>query len=507
LSDTADISPLVASLLEDRMGGAQCAVRFGETMMTYTALRDAVLSSAAALHEAGVRPGDRVAICLPKSLASLTLILGTLAAGAAYVPLNHRLPAAQLHAILEDLQPRLFIAGAAVHATLAPESLPGLRVASAPAGPGLAFGDVTRFPGNASVPPSPEGLAAVLYTSGTTGEPKGIMLSHDNLFSFSDWAARTFRISARDTVSSHAPFHFDLSIFDIFTTLQRHATLCLLDEATTRFAGAVRRVIESAQITVWYSVPTALAQLQERGALKGLNSLRLVLFAGEVFPTPILRRAMAWLPATEFVNLYGPTETNVCSWYRVPGPPDSDFDTLPIGGACDHLDVTLLDEDGKPVAPGETGEICVAGSGVMMGYWRRPGLTEASRVNFRAGTYRTGDYGVLRRDGMTMLLGRRDQQVKVRGHRIELLALEATLNAHPAVREAIAVPAGDAATRRLSVFLTARDAPVDAAILRSFVASRLAPYYVPDRIEWVTDLPRTATGKVDRGALNRRVSH
>jgi amino acid adenylation domain-containing protein len=504
LSETAYLSPLIAPLLEDRAGASQPAVRAGDLVMSYGELRQAVRSCADGLRRSGVRPGDRVAICLPKSLSSLTMILGTLAAGAAYVPLNHRVPGTQALAILEDIRPRMLIAAPETMALLEPAHLPGLLLARPASTPGEPFDAITRFPGGNLDVPSPPDLAAVFYTSGTTGEPKGIMLSHRNMASFVYWASDAFRISAADRISSHAPFNFDLSVLDIFATLGRHATVSLLDETTARFPGAVRRIIETHGITVWYSVPTALAQLQARGALSGLRNPRLALYAGEVFPTPILRRVMADMPDTEFVNLFGPTETNVCAYYRLPGPPDSDFDTVPIGIPCEHLDVSLLGEDGTPVAAGEAGEICVAGSAVTAGYWQRPDLTHATRAGGRSGTYRTGDFAFIRGDGMMMLVGRRDQQVKVRGFRIELLGLEATLNACPAVREAVAVPTGDAADGGLTVFLTAAESQPEDSAVRAFVASRMAPYYVPDRIEWLTDMPRTTTGKIDRGALRLR---
>ena len=498
-------SPLIAPLLEDRAGAAHPAVSAGDVVLSYGELQRAVTMTADELRRSGVRPGDRVAICLPKSIATLTLILGTLAAGAAYVPLNHRLPAAQLRTILTELRPRLLIAANDLADTLDPDALPGLRVAVTDGVPGARFVTLQRLHGAAPDVASPEDLAAVLYTSGTTGEPKGIMLSHQGMTSFVDWAADTFEVSAADRASSHAPFHFDLSVLDIFCTLNRHATLHLLDETTTRFPGVMRAAIDKIGITMWYSVPTALAQLQARRALKGVQSLRLVLFAGEVLPVPVLRQVMADLPDVEFANLYGPTETNVCTWYRVPGPLPAEVGTLPIGQPCAHCDITLRDLDGAPVAAGETGEICVTGPAVMLGYWQKPTLTTAARVAGQAGSYRTGDLGYVRGDGELMLVGRRDQQVKLRGHRIELLALEAALNSHPSVQEAIAVVAQDAAEGQLCVFLSpSGSATGTPSELREFLAARLAPYYLPDRFEFVAELPRTANGKADRSALRLR---
>jgi len=289
---------------------------------------------------------------------------------------------------------------------------------------------------------------------------------------------------------------------DIFCTLSRRGTVHLIDETTARFPGAVRAFIETRKISVWYSVPTALVQLQERDALTGLQSLRLILFAGEVFPVPVLRRLMNSLPRPEYVNLYGPTETNVCTYYRLPGPPASDLEALPIGRPCEHLEVSVRDEGGAALPNGETGEICVAGPAVMQGYWRREVATRACRLPGRDDSYRTGDFGRVRADGNLVFTGRRDQQVKVRGHRIELLAFEAVLQAHPNVREAAAfVVPNETAGASLAAFIVPRERPTELAEVRKFLGTRLPPHYQPDHIDWLDEMPRTSNGKCDRASL------
>jgi amino acid adenylation domain-containing protein len=507
MSATPPVAALLEPILADAIAGAnQPAVCARDSSITYAQLRGDVFAVRDWLLRNGVAAGERVAVCLPKEIATVEIILGIMAAGAAYVPLNHRLPTIQLRRIIDDLQPSLLIAGRELAQALGGETghPGGMGLATTgKSGPALGLDLLGTLSGARPKELAPANdLATLLYTSGSTGDPKGIMLTHRNVASFVEWAANTFEVSSSDRVLSHAPLHFDLSLFDIFCTLTRHGTVHLVDEMMARFAGAVRGLIESAGISVWYSVPTALMQLQERRALEGIRSLRLVAFAGEVFPVPILRQLMDDVPAAEFVNLFGPTETNVCTYYRLPGPPASDLEPLPIGRPCEHLEVDLLDPAGSPVRMGETGEICVSGPAVMRGYWQQEALTRATKLAGRVDSYRTGDYAYQRGDGILMFVGRRDQQVKVRGHRVELLALEATLNAHPDVRESAAMLVADERVGgTLMVFAVPRREPVALADICGFIGTRLAPSYRPDRIEWLSDMPRTVTGKCDRTAL------
>jgi amino acid adenylation domain-containing protein len=442
-----------------------------------------------------------VALCLPKSIRAVETIVAVLAVGAAYIPLNHRLPVTQLARILADLRPKLLIADAALAAPLR-DAAPELRTAVlAESRAGIEI-SAPRYQLPSPDWQSPDDLAAVLYTSGSTGEPKGIMLSGGNLESFVDWAAETFAVTSADRLVSHAPFHFDLSIFDIFGALSRHASVHLIDETEVRFPGRIRQLIEANKLSIWYSVPTALAQLQQRRALQNLASLRLVMFAGEVFPVPVLRRLMDDLPRASYVNLYGPTETNVATYHKLAAPPSSDLDPIPIGIPCEHLDVIVCDPAGDEVAVGEMGEICVTGPSVMLGYWNRPSLTADTRLRGRTDSYRTGDHGWRRSDGALMFAGRRDQQVKLRGHRVELLALESALHAHPDVEDAAATVAGNATEDALAIFVVRRSgASLSYSDIRGYIAERLPPSYVPDRVEFLSAMPRTANGKCDRRAL------
>jgi acyl-coenzyme A synthetase/AMP-(fatty) acid ligase len=260
------------------------------------------------------------------------------------------------------------------------------------------------------------------------------------------------------------------------------------------------------RISVWYSVPSILTMLVLRGQLEkhDLSALRTILFAGEVFPTKYLHQLMEALPAVRFANLYGPTETNVCTWYEVPRSDEVPAAT-PIGKAIDDVSVFVVDEHGAPVAPGEVGELCVTGPTVMHGYWNDAERTARSLSVEREGaeerrTYRTGDLARQEPSGDWLLLGRRDAQIKSRGYRIELGDIEAAINEHPSVIEcaAVAVP-DEVVTNRIKAFV-APDS-VDEKELQRFCLERLPRYMVPEVWELRDELPKTSTGKIARSSL------
>jgi acyl-coenzyme A synthetase/AMP-(fatty) acid ligase len=266
----------------------------------------------------------------------------------------------------------------------------------------------------------------------------------------------------------------------------------------------VAAVLEQQRISVWYSVPTALRLLREYGGLqrRDLSSLRLIFFAGEVFPVPSLRRLMEQLSHPRYVNLYGPTETNVCTYHILEVPPGEDEISIPIGIPCEHLAVTIRGEDGQPVASGQVGEICVTGPGVMQGYWQQQEVTKSVRFDGLDDSYRTGDFGYWS-DSAIRLAGRRDQQIKIRGHRVELLEIESQLVTHPQVDQAaVVLLAPHSLQAELVAFVTPANGgkPTQASLL-SHCCQRLPDYAVPARVVIRDELPTTSTGKVDRQRL------
>ncbi|HSD09891.1 MAG TPA: AMP-binding protein, partial [Candidatus Binatia bacterium] len=314
--------------------------------------------------------------------------------------------------------------------------------------------------------------------------------------------------------SSHAPLHFDLSVFDLYVAIRHGAGVVLISEATGKGPSRLAALIAERRISVWYSVPSVLALLVAYGRLarRSYPHLRLVLFAGEVFPVVHLRALKSLWSAPRYFNLYGPTETNVCTAFEIPPAiPDDRVRPYPIGRACSHLRTIVVDASGRPVPVGAEGELCVRGRAVMLGYWNQPAETERAFLETAPGKrwYRTGDVVAENAEGEYEFLGRRDRMVKRRGYRVELGEIEAALHRHPAVREAavIALP-DDVDGLRVKAFLGLARAPRPSVIeLKRFCADILPGYMIPDHFAFADRLPRTSTGKVDYRRLEGDERH
>jgi len=483
----------------------------GGGSLTYARLAELSDRARDVLVARGVRPGDRVGIYLPKSIDAVAAIFGALKAGAAYVPVDPGSPAWRAGFILADCQVRVaFVDRAfvpALEAELAPAgSRPELLVLERVGGGEGLEAALAPAPAPATtVIPGLEALAYLLYTSGSTGKPKGVMLSHQAALSFVDWCSEVFTPSETDCFSSHAPFHFDLSILDLYVSLKHGARLVLIGEDLGKEPAALAQVIADHRITVWYSTPSILAMLDQYGKLDRYeySALRLVLFAGEVFPIPQLRSLKARLPRPRYANLYGPTETNVCTWHELPpGPvPPERTEPYPIGATCSHLRSLVVDESDQPVRRGEEGELVISGPGIMSGYWNLPERNAVAFLETADGVrwYRTGDLVVEEADGTHIFHGRRDRMVKRRGYRIELGEIEAGLATHPKIREVAVVATPDPASGvRITAFLSYQAGAKASQIeLKKFAVERLPRYMAPDVYRVLEALPRTSTDKTD----------
>jgi amino acid adenylation domain-containing protein len=508
------------------------AVATESCLLTYRELDQLSNKVARALLRLGTAPGDRVAVLAPKSAASVIAIYGVLKAGACYVPLDPKAPAERLSYVVRDSGAAVIVAddartpeavalagGVSKHkgvVVVSPvDPRPGDEPAIAPA-EGTTIVTWAAVTSESEEPLTEElaietDLAYILYTSGSTGTPKGVMISHRNSLAFVEWAATAAGLTEDDRVCSPAPLHFDLSVFDIFSSCQAAACLAILPEGAATFPISIVRWLERERISVWYSVPSVLTLLACFGGLRDsdLSRLRTVIFAGEVFPPKYLSRLMTELPHPRYLNWYGPTETNVITAFEVPVG-GADAGPVPIGRACANTEVFAVTNEGRRVArPGEEGELYVRGPTLMRGYWGQPAKSREALVQnpYQAGydelVYRTGDLVTLDATENYVYVGRRDSMVKIRGYRVELGEVEAALYRHPAVREAAVTPVPDELLgSRLRAVVTADgSSSLTREDMLDHCRQWLPGYMVPDIVEFREALPRTSTGKIDRAGL------
>lgn len=468
------------------------------------------------LIQLGICPGDRVGIYLRKSIDAVASIFGILKAGAAYVPVDPGAPPSRNAYIFSDCTVKAILVENRFVERLSMElgsqdNSPTLIVLDETGGGNHLRSALERvefsnqaFP--APLSPSTDDLAYILYTSGSTGKPKGVMLTHRNALSFIDWCSDVFEPSEADRFSSHAPFHFDLSILDLYVSLKHGAALVLIEEETGKDPIRLASLISDKRISIWYSTPSILSFLAQYGKLERYEfpDLRLVLFAGEVFPVKHLRMLKDMLPKPRYFNLYGPTETNVCTYFEIPATfPVDRTKPFPIGKACSHYDnlTKIVDEQGQEVGMGQMGELIAAGPGVMQGYWNLPERTASAFLVDPAGQrwYKTGDVVALDEDGNYIYLSRRDRMVKKRGYRVELGEIEAGLYNHPDIKEAAVIAlSNDENGVQIKAFLSFKAGQGPSRIaLKRFCTENLPNYMVPDFFTFLESLPKTSTDKID----------
>ncbi len=474
------------------------------------------------LVQRGVGPGVRVGIYLSKSIDSVAAIMGTLKTGAAYVPVDPGAPPSRNAYILNDCGVTVIIVEDQFEDELKTEmrkqgDLPTIITLRGAGGGGPLSQALQRAdqesaaPETRSIVPSPDELAYILYTSGSTGKPKGVMISHRAAISFVDWCSEALSPIESDRFSSHAPFHFDLSILDIYVPLKHGAAVVLIGEQVGKEPAGLAQLIADRKITSWYSTPSILSLLVQYGKLErhDYSALRTVLFAGEVFPIKHLRALKALIPDPRYFNLYGPTETNVCTYYEIPERiPDDRGSPYPIGQACSHYNIIVVDQDGNEVPTGEEGELWASGPGVMDGYWNLPSRSaQAFSDDGEARWYKTGDIVVEASDGNYIFIGRRDRMVKKRGYRIELGEIEVGLYRHPAIKEAAVIALADEENGvRIKAFICCHDDKRPSLIeMKRFCAQNLPIYMIPDLFSFQDVLPKTSTDKINYQQLKTMV--
>jgi len=486
-ADESFAGPTVVALFERRVAtdGARVAVVSPGEEVSYAELDRRATRLAAELRGRGACRGTVVAFCLERTTAAIATMLAVLKTGAAYLPLDPGHPPERNARLVED-------AGAVLTVT---------RGGLLGGGEGAADGEG----------PHPDDLAYLIYTSGSTGTPKGVAVSHRNLASLLAAAVPVVRAKPGDVWTCVHSFSFDVSAWEVWGALTTGGTLVLVPGETAKDPEALLDVLERRRVTILCETPTAFGQLvwATRSAAPRL-SLDTIALAGEaVDPAAVLE----WFDRfgeerPRVLNLYGPTETTVyASWCELSAEAFRPSAGTPIGRPLPNRRLYVLDRFGEPLPPGVPGELHIGGEGVSAGYLGKSELTAAAFTPDPFGApgdrlYRTGDYARVGADGAVEFLGRRDDQVKVRGFRVELGEIRARLVEHARVRDAAVVAEGTGLTGL--VVPSGGDAP-DARALRPWLRERLPDYMVPARYVAVNELPTTTSGKLDRAALRALV--
>jgi amino acid adenylation domain-containing protein len=512
-----------------RLFPKKIAVTDGQMSVTFEELSAKSNRLAKFLVKVGILRQHRVVYFLPRCIDCIVSTMAILQSGASYIPLDQKTPIERWNRILIDAEPRAIICN---EITLA-ETIEWVErlefsisiICLNPSDEHLKserqkiyyYDDMSiANDGHLSLTGCSDDVAYVLYTSGSTGLPKGVMVTHGNIRNYIDWATEYFRISSQDRILGTAPFHFDMSTFDIYCSLATGATLCIARESLLLFPQKLVHFMETEKVTLWKGVSSLLMYMCRAGVLHkaSLQSLRTVIFAGEPLDAKYLRTWMEMFPSTSFFNGYGPTEaTGISLCHHVKSLPELG-QSIPIGRPCKGAQIVLVDENGAPVRPGEVGELCIAGECLARGYLNDLEKTQKSFTppppglkDLGARIYHTGDLVRQTSDGEFVFVSRKDYQVKWMGHRIELGEIESNVMAYPGIQDAVVliINADSHGLTELTAFFESDD-DVDVSSLFMFMKKRVPIYMIPKRFIRINSLPRNDRGKISRDFLLRLYS-
>ncbi|MDQ3047176.1 MAG: amino acid adenylation domain-containing protein [Bacteroidota bacterium] len=465
------------------------ALLFKEEKINYRELKKSADNLSNRLKAQNISAGDRVAIYSFKSIDYVIAQFAILKTGAAYLPLDANAPSDRNKFIINNCEAKALI----IHKNFLVFFQTDFTIAAE-----LENDLFLMISLKANHKNSAPELAYILYTSGSTGKPKGVMYTHSAALEFIHWSSDIFKPVNTDRFSSHAPFHFDLSIFDLFVCIKHSATLVLIDESTAKQPMLLAQLISEKKISIWYSTPTILNLLATYGKLHKykFDALRLVLFAGEVFPVKQFINLREQWSGPEYYNLYGPTETNVCTWYKVLEEIDN-LTSFPIGQCCDHYSYRIS----------ERSELLISGPGTMLGYWENNELNEKVFIPDAKNKkwYNTGDIIEIAPNGDLLFKGRIDRMVKRNGFRIELQEIEDALNNHPGIIETSVVAGTDSDQRcRITAFVVCNSSESESVIgMKEYCLKQLPSYMIPDDFSFMAALPKTASDKTDYQKLKQ----
>src|SRR5688572_20486807 len=476
---------------------------FGAPSLTYAQLNDKVNQLAHALRAEGVRPGDIVALMVERSFAMIIGVLGIVKAGAAYLPISPDNPPDRIDYLLK---------AAGIKVLLVQKKTAGQ----------VAFGglivhldDPNVYRGSTANPAivnKPQDLAYVIYTSGSTGKPKGVMIEHRSVVNRLHWMQQAYPIDESDVILQKTPYTFDVSVWELFWWALQGAKLCFLMPGGERNPQAIVETIAQHRVSVMHFVPSMLNVFLQylhgkaADAASSLASVRRVFASGEALTSSHVRKFNEiWgsKTGTRLINLYGPTEATVDVTY-FDCPANNAVETIPIGRPVYNTKLYVI-RDGQQAAIGETGELCIAGIQLARGYLNNPALTAErftdNPVNPGERIYRTGDVARWLPDGNIEYLGREDNQVKIRGMRVELGEIENTIREYPGITDCVALVKNYSENISLIIAFVVCKSDLELESLRRYLKKNLPAYMVPNHFEKIDEMPLTSSGKADRKAL------
>jgi amino acid adenylation domain-containing protein len=481
------------------------AVRGASGSYTFGEFRRAALELAASLVARADVTNTPIAVYLPKSREAVRCFAAILYSGNCYAPMDVKSPAARIAAVLRKLGAALIITDRANLAELRRAGAPEDRIMVLEDAP---KGEVTpelerRFEQLIDTDP-----IYIIHTSGSTGDPKGVTITHRGVIDYIDWANSVYRIDENTAIGSQAPFHFDNSTLDIYLCFSRGATLDLIPGELFLFPVKLIEYMRERGINFVFWVPSVLMQVAKMDILANteLPPLTQILFAGEVMPCKQLNYWRKWFPNALFSNLYGPTEITVDCTYYIVNRELAEDEPLPIGFPCRNSDVLILNAENRPAAAGERGELCVRGSSLALGYWNDPEKTAAAFVpnplqpHYPERIYRTGDL-VYRNDvGEIIFTGRLDFQIKHMGYRIELPEIEYQVLAIDQIANACVLY--NKGKKEITLFYETTDGDLSPAKIRQELSQIFPKYMLPTAFHQMKELPRNPNGKIDRNGLS-----
>ncbi len=499
------------------------AFRYGNTAITYGELSIKMNQLANLLISLGIKKGDRIGIFMGRSLETAIALYGISNAGAVFVPLDPQAPLSRTHFLINDCDIKCLITNSAQKRTLKsvladPLSLKNI-IGIEDNWPVESYSWTTVFENQSKEDPNinilEKDLAYIMYTSGTTGQPKGIMHTHYSGLSYAKLSKALYNVNPNDRVGNHSPLHFDISTFGYFTTPLASATTVIVSEAHTKMPASLSQLIEKEQLSIWYSVPLALTQLLHKGLLeeKNMTSLRWVLYGGEPFPPKHLKQLMGLWSQAQFSNVYGPAEVNQCTFYTIPKNFD-ETQSIPLGAIWDNTEMLILDQEDQIVKQGEQGELLIRSATMMQGYWKQKALSQKGFYKMEASAespiekifYRTGD--LVRQDENRNLLfmGRKDRQIKTRGYRVELDEIETALLRHAAIQSVGVFPVKDEEYGQLigAAIVLKDQHKLEEKEIRNHLSNFLPWYAIPGQLFFLDEIPRTSAGKVNHKLLQKQ---